>query len=74
MKAELVRKTDEFIRILLDKPALTLEEYMILDKKLDEIKVAEAEADRRIAMDESDKRIKAMVNAMMIPLGGVPHE
>lgn len=74
MKAELVRKTDEFIRILLDKPALTLEEYMILDKKLDEIKVAEAEAARRIAMDESDKRIKAMVNAMMIPLGGVPHE
>lgn len=74
MKAELVRKTDEFIRILLDKPALTLEEYMILDKKLDEIKAAEAEAARRIAMAESDKRIKAMVNAMMVPLGGVAYE
>lgn len=74
MKAELVRKTDEFIRILLDKPALTLEEYMILDKKLDEIKAAEAEAARKIAMDESDKRMKAMFEALTSTLGGVPHE
>lgn len=74
MKAELVRKTDEFIRILLDKPALTLEEYMILDKKLDEIKAAEAEAARKIAMDESDKRMKTMFEAMMGSLGGVAHE
>lgn len=74
MKAELVRKTDEFIRILLDKPALTLEEYMILDKKLDEIKAAEAEAARKIAMEESDKRVKAMFEAMMGSLGGVAHE
>lgn len=74
MKAELVRKTDEFIRILLDKPALTLEEYMILDKKLDEIKAAEAEAARKIAMEESDKRMKAMFEAMMGSLGGVAHE
>lgn len=74
MKAELVRKTDEFIRILLDKPALTLEEYMILDKKLDEIKAAEAEAARKIAMDESDKRMKAMFEALTNTLGGVPHE
>ena len=74
MKAELVRKTDEFIRILLDKPALTLEEYMILDKKLDEIKAAEAEVARRIAIDESDKRVKAMFEALTSSLGGVPHE
>lgn len=74
MKAELVRKTDEFIRILLDKPALTLEEYMILDKKLDEIKAAEAEAARKIAMEESDKRVKSMFEAMMGSLGGVAHE
>lgn len=74
MKAELVRKTDEFIRILLDKPALTLEEYMILDKKLDEIKAAEAEAARKIAMEESDKRVKSMFEALTSSLGGVPHE
>ena len=74
MKAELVRKTDELIRILLDKPALTLEEYMILDKKLDEIKAAEAEAARKIAMEESDKRVKSMFEAMMGSLGGVAHE
>lgn len=74
MKAELVRKTDEFIRILLDKPTITFEEYMILDKKLDEIKAAEAEAARKIAMEESDKRMKAMFEAMMGSLGGVAHE
>lgn len=74
MKAELVRKTDEFIRILLDKPTITFEEYMILDKKLDEIKAAEAEAARKIAMEESDKRVKSMFEAMMGSLGGVAHE
>lgn len=74
MKAELVRKTDEFIRILLDKPTITFEEYMILDKKLDEIKAAEAEAARKIAMEESDKRMKAMFEALTSTLGGVPHE
>lgn len=74
MKAEIVKKTDEFIRSLLDKPSLSLEEYRILDKKLDEIKFAEAEAARRISQEESERRMKAMVDALMIPLGGGTHE
>ena len=74
MKAELVRKTDEFIEHLLKKPDLTIEEYMILDKKLGEIKFLEAEAARKLAMEDSDKRVKAMFEAMMGSLGGVAHE
>lgn len=74
MKAELVKKTDEFIEHLLKKPDLTVEEYMILDKKLGEIKLAEAEAARKLAMEDSDKRVKAMLDALMIPLGGGTRE
>lgn len=74
MKAELVRKTDEFIEHLLKKPDLTIEEYMILDKKLGEIKFLEAEAARKLAMEDSDKRVKSMFEAMMGSLGGVAHE
>lgn len=66
MKAELVKKTDEFMKMLLEKPVemLTVEEYMLMDKKLGDIKNAEAEAARRLDMLESERRLRTMMDAV----------
>lgn len=57
MKADIVRKMNEHIEMLLQKPELTNEEYMILRDKLFEIKHAEDEAARQIDWESKMKPV-----------------
>lgn len=70
MKAELVRKTEEYIERLLAKPDLTPDEYMILDKKLMDIRFAESEAARKLSMEESEKKLRSLMDVFLHPEGG----
>ena len=64
MKAEIVRKMNEHIEMLLNKPELTNEEYMILHDKLREIKHAEDEAARLL---DWENQMKPMLESVFKP-------
>ena len=70
MKAELIKKTDEYINRLLEKPDLTPEEFMVLDKRLADIRFEERQAAMNLEALETEKRLSAIMEAFIKKPGG----
>lgn len=70
MKADLIKKTDEYIARLLAKPDLTPEEFMVLDKRLSDIKFEERQAAMKLEANEAEKRLSAIMDAITKKPGG----
>lgn len=73
MKADLIKKMDEYVLHLINKPNLTPEEYMVLDRKLGEIRFLEGEAARKLEMAESERRLKMLTEIIVNRPGGDPN-
>ena len=70
MKADLIKKTDEYINRLLKKPDLTPEEFMVLDKRLADIRFEERQAAMKLETAETEKRLSAVMEAFIKKPGG----
>ena len=70
MKDDLIKKTDEYINRLLAKPDLTPEEFMVLDKRLSDIKFEERQAAMKLEAAETERRLSAVMEAVIKKPGG----